>query len=383
MLKADKAALAAALAAVSPAIKAKNTIPVLQNILIAREDGRMIARGGNMDVEMTCAFDAVTTPDFVPFTCPVQGIVEFVKRAPDASITIEGITEAGRLEHINLRSGRSRLKLPILPASDYPKLSAGGITHRVTLDADMLSGALGSVSHAMSSNPASPYLCGALLAGCDEGLNIVATDTYRIERRLLAATSFDREDPFATIPPTIVPSDTINRIIKLASDAEDIEIGFAPERLVATAGGITLISKLIDGTFVDWRMVTEPAQKNSFTARFSKTAMADAVDRVLIASATAKGITFAFEDGAVTLANKDVGMGASGAESEDQIPAEADLTITIGLNGKHLNDALANHDGDQVELLIQKATTNSILRPVGKPDDFTLLVPMKLQGITI
>jgi DNA polymerase III subunit beta len=380
MLKADKAALAAALAAVSPAIKAKNTIPVLQNVLIAREGNHFIARGGNMDVELSATFDAVAAPDFIPFTCPVQTFAEFVKRAPDSTITVDAVIEAGRLEHVNLRSGRSRLKQPILPADTFPKLDAGNLTHRVTLDADILAAALSSVSHAVSSDQTQVFMCGVFVEGSPDGLNIVATDRYRIERRLVSAMSFDPDDPFATIPPTIVPADTVSRILKLAADAEDLTLGFARERLTVTAGGVTLISKLIDAQFPDWNAITRPARDNGFTARFSRPAMADAVERVLIATPdSSKGMTFAFADGAVTLAARDFRSG----EGEDQIPAEADLELTIAFNGKYLREALAGHHGDQVELLLARATSNSILHPAGKPDDFTLLIPMKIPGITL
>jgi DNA polymerase-3 subunit beta len=380
MLKADKAALAAALAAVQPAIRPKHTTPILQNVLITRENETFVARGSSMDIELTCTFEATAASGFTPFTCPIQPMVEFVKRAPDTAITVEPIIEDGRLEHINLKSGRSRLKVPVLPASDYPKLDAGNLTHKVRLDSGILAEALSAVEYATSKDQTVLYICGVFMQGAEDGLNLVSTDRYRIERRLIPAMAFDPEDPFASIPPTLVPSDTVGRILKLAGDFDDITLGFAEERMVVTAGTITLISKLIDAQFIDWGALTRPARQNSHSAQFSRAAMASAVERVLIATPDAsKGMTFAFEAGTVTLAAKDFRSG----EGEDEIPAEADLEITIAFNGKYLSEALAHHAGDQVELLLNRATDNSILRPVGKPDDFTLLVPMKIQGITL
>lgn len=378
MLKADKNALAAALAAVAPAIKAKNTIPVLQNILIAKEGGKMVARGGNLDIEMTCTFEAAAGPDFVPFTCPVQMITEFVKRAPDITITVEPVVHADELTYVNLKSGRSRLKVPVLPASSYPKLDAGKLSCRIEMDAEIFANAVASVSYAVSTDETRVYISGVFLKGADYGVDVVSTDGHRMERRLITAITFDPAAPFAQVPPVIIPPESINRMLKLAADVEDVILEFAEEKIQITAGAVTLISKLIDGEFPDWDRISKIARENEATVRFSKAAMTDAIERVLLATPDArKGMSFSFADGNVTLRANDMANG----EGEDTIDADADFELTLGFNGKYVREALAHHIGDDVELRLRGSMDPAVLHAPGKTEDFALLLPTRITGM--
>lgn len=377
MLKADRSALAAALAAVSPAIKPKNTIPVLQNVLIAKEGSRMVARGSNMDVEITCSFDAATDGDFTPFTCPVQGFEEFVKKAPEASILVEPVRAGSALTFINLRSGRSRLKLPVLPASDYPKLDAGTPSHTIELDAAIFASALSAVAYAVSTEETRHYLRGVYLCGNQAGIDVVATDGHRLERRLIAGMAFDPDTDFATVPGTLIPPDTVNRILKFADDAEDVTVEFGAEKIQISAGDVTLISKLVDGTFPDWNRVSDAPRSNSSSVRFNKSAMNDAIGRVLLATSDAGNqVTFRIADDMIVMTTRD----PNSSEGEDAIAAEADTELTISFNGKYMKEALAHHAGDQVELMLRNHGDPSLLRVPGKADDFTVLMPMRILG---
>src|SRR5690606_7919468 len=114
----DRSQLAHALATVNRAIESRNTIPILTNVLLAVEDGQLRLTGTDLDVEITTSLPVL---DCQPGSVTVPGkmLADIAKRATgDVTLALD----EGRL---TVASGRSRYKLDVLPAEDFPSFSAG------------------------------------------------------------------------------------------------------------------------------------------------------------------------------------------------------------------------------------------------------------------
>jgi DNA polymerase-3 subunit beta len=360
MFKTDKAALSAALASARSVIADGSKMSIMRNVLIERGDGGLIARGGNIDMEIAARFAATIAADFEPFTCVASAFAEFVAKAPDNAITVERANDGGSLTHIALKSGRSRLKLPVLPASDFPKLDAGRLQHAVTLASEVFAEALDGVAFAAGSDISQIYLCGVLVEGSPEGLNLVATNGAAMVRRLLGKLVFDTDADAAEFPRIIIPSGSIAKIVKVAKEADDVTFEASDQMVRLTAGGTVLISKLIEGVFPEWQKYIPRA--NDILVSVGRQSLLDAIGRVLLATPDAgNGVAFMFGKDTLKLTARDVNAG----EGEDEIGIEAAEEMTTGYNGKRMQELLAHMQSDRIEILLSEPRKPALIRSPG------------------
>jgi DNA polymerase-3 subunit beta len=375
MFVTEKPALSDALAIVKDVVKSKNKFPILSNVLIERDGDMLTARASDLNLEISTRFAATIGEDFQPFTCPAHIFADIVRNAPEDRIAINAVQQAGVIAAIQIKSGRSKLKLPVLPASDFPKLDAGSLKHQMSLGASKLQKALQAVEYAAETEAARYYICGVHLEPGEDGLTLVATDGKRLVKRIIAAIEFDQDD-LSDIPRVTVPSDTVDRIIKLLDGRDDVTVELSDQKIRVAAGGTVLNSKLIDGNFPAYRQIVP--DPSSYTSRFSGKALSDAVGRLLTVTPDAgNGILFNFTRETIALMARDISAG----EGEDEVPAETDGEIRTGFHGRHLREALAHNEGDSFELLVGHGASPALLRAAGDLVNYTILMPMQVKGM--
>lgn len=375
MFVTEKPALAEALAVVRDVVKAKNKVPILDNVLIERDGDRLTALSSNLSIEIRTRFAATVGEEFIPFTCPAHVFAEIIRNAPEERIAVNAIEQAGVMAQVQIKSGRSRLKLPVLPASDFPKLDAGSLPHELSLNATTLQKALRAVEYAAETNAAKYYLCGVRFEPDDDGVSLVATNGMRLEKRLIAATEFDQDD-FDGMRAVIIPSESVDKIVKLLEGADTAVVQWSSDRMRVTAGETTLTTKLIDGEYPAWRRIT-PAE-DSLVSRFSGKALGDAIQRLLAVTPDAgNGVAFRFSAETLSLRSRDINAG----EGEDEIDVETSGEIQTGYHGRHLREAIAHYDGDNFEMQISAGASPTLLRLVGQESGYTILMPMQVKGI--
>lgn len=371
MFKAEKSAMLSALALSSGVVEKRNTIPILQNVLIERDGDGLVTRLTNMDIEAKTSLKTVLIdPDFEAFTVPAALLHDIVRKLPDgAEASIERANK-DRLDSIALKSGRSKFSLQVLPASDFPEMKMPVDPVRVTVPADELASAIGDCSHAMSTEETRYYLNGIFMhqeAGCEDA-TFVATDGHRLVKRRTQATI---ENAFKGV---IIPRQTVRVLPKILPDAGEIDL-LVTDTLIQIVGGSSVItSKLVDGTFPDYVRVI-PAE-GSMKASIDIKALNAAVDRVATVSGErGKAVAFTFADQQLRLAvtNPDTG------NAEEELAYEGEAALQIGFNAKYVAEALGHLRGDTIALSLTDGGAPAILRSaIGGPENLIVLMPMRI-----
>lgn len=376
MFECSKTALAAALTAVTPVVKDKHTIPILQNVLLTRDGEALQVSGNNLESEISTHLPADFLPDFEPFTCPIGQFREFVRIAPAERVRVEGIVHGGKLTAVNVASGRSKLKINTLPAADYPKLDTGRLGHGFTIDGGILKGPLSAVAYAICADKDTVMLHGVLFEASADGMHLVASDRKRIEHRLIPIKSFDDDNALDGLPRITLPKAGVDRILGMVEDDRDITIEMSPNKLRAIVGNVVMVTKLLEASFPPFRELVP--QANDIRAAFSGKAANDAVSRVLLATPDAsKGVVFRFTESGLALSARDFANG----EGEDEIDAEVSEPVTMGFNGKLLQGILAHMAKDDVEVLLAGKGKPAIIRSPGDEANYTVFYSMNIPGM--
>ncbi|RFB95189.1 DNA polymerase III subunit beta [Rhizobium leguminosarum bv. trifolii] len=370
MFKAEKSALLSALALVGSVTEKRNTIPILQNVLIEREEDRLVARLTNLDIEAKTFFKAVSIDsDFQPFTVPASLLNDIVRKLPDGAEASIARPDGDKFTSIILKSGRSRFALQVLPAGDFPEMKMPADPVRVTIPADELSGAIGDCSHAISTEETRHYLNGIFfhqLAGSEDA-TFVATDGHRLVKRLTQA------EISGAFPGVIIPRNTVRVLQKILPDAGGIDLDVTETLIRAVVGSTIITSKLIDGTFPDYQRVI-PSDCHLVCTLQAKH-LGEAVDRVAtVSSERGRAVQFTFADQHLRLkvSNPDAG------DAEDELAFEGEADLQIGFNARYVGDALAHLTGEKITLSLSAPGAPAILRSaISNPENLIVLMPMR------
>ena len=124
----ERAALLRALGHVQSAVERRNTIPILSNVLLSAERGGVSFSATDLDMEIVDFADAqVDTPGQI--TAPAHTLYEIVRKLPEGSEV--SLSYTGEDPRLQVRAGRYKVNLPVLPAGDFPVMPPDGLSDRI------------------------------------------------------------------------------------------------------------------------------------------------------------------------------------------------------------------------------------------------------------
>ncbi|MDO7841098.1 DNA polymerase III subunit beta [Sphingomonas immobilis] len=333
----DTGELGKALREVRGVVERTNAIPIYGNVLIeavAGEPVRVVATNTDMTAERTVSAEILSPGSF---TIAAHRLTDVVSAFQTGSHT-EIATEDGAAV---VRSGRARIRFGTLSPGDFPRpVQPEGAT-TFTLTAKEMLQAIDAVRHAISTIETQYWLCGIALQLRGDRLYFIALDNRRLARQSLPAPS-----GADGLPDTILSAATIEMLRPVLDRHNgDVTIQIDKNKARFSAGGFTLLAKVIEGTFPDYSRVIPSAPER--TVRFVRTALDGALGRMNVVSEgmDRKGRLSLRRDAAIiNLVSQQHGEGA------EEIPCEYDAgDIDLGFNLKYLRDAISALDTDDVE----------------------------------
>jgi len=371
-----RAPLAKALDFVARVTSRRNTIPIISNVRLTAQPGRLTLAATDLDIEAQTSVEAEVTTSGET-TVPAATLHEIIRKLAGDKVTLAAEPGEPRL---TVKSGRAKFHLAMLPAEDWPTLERGEMPHRFALPAEAVARALKKTAFAISNEETRYYLNGVfmhLFAGEDGPmLRFVTTDGHRLARMEMIA-----PQGAEGMPGVIIPSKTCAEIARMAEAAAkdkdaraEIEIEVSEQKIAFRCGENGLLSKLIDGSFPDYTRVIP--RMNDKIAMISRDAMAPAVDRVAtLVTDRGRAVKLALDGPKLTLSVANPDMGDASEDLEIDYDA---APIEIGFNHKYLSDALAALDGATARLELNDAVSPTILRSAPDADLLIVLMPMRV-----
>jgi DNA polymerase-3 subunit beta len=144
----ERAALLKALGHVQSVVERRTTIPILSNVLLHAEAGRLALSATDMDLEIVERVPARIERDGRT-TAPAHTLYDIVRKLREGA-QVELDAPGGKNE-MTLRSGRSTFTLACLAPEDYPVMSAGELPHNFALSAAELRSLIDRTRFAIST----------------------------------------------------------------------------------------------------------------------------------------------------------------------------------------------------------------------------------------
>jgi len=371
----ERAALLKALSHVQSVVERRTTIPILSNVLLRTDSGRLSLSATDMDLEIVERVPARVEREGRT-TAPAHTLYDIVRKLREgAQVEME---TSGERNELVVRSGRSTFTLACLPPEDYPVMTAGDLPHQFTLTAAELRTLIDRTRFAISTEETRYYLNGIYLhaAKSDEVpvMRAVATDGHRLARVEMVL-----PEGAAGIPGVIVPRKTVLELRKLVEEGdEEVQVGLGETKIRCAVGEAALVSKLIDGTFPDYDRVI-PANNDKILEVETKS-FAEAVDRVsTISTERSRAVKLAIEKGSLVVSATSPENGTAVEELEVRYQS---APLEIGFNSRYLLDITEQIAGEGAQFAMSDAAAPTIVRATAPdPNGATalyVLMPMRV-----
>ncbi len=370
-LTTERSVLLKSLQHVQSVVERRNTIPILSNLMLSAEDTGVSLTATDMDIAVIDKAAAEVHQNGAT-TAPAHMLYDIVRKLPEGGQI--ALSTEGAADRMDIREGRSNFTLPCLPIEDFPAMTEGEFSHSFAVPAADLKRLIEKTRFAISTEETRYYLNGIYLhtPADDEppALRSVATDGHR-----LAQVEVDLPDGAAGMPGVIVPRKAVNETIKLLEDHDEpVEVALSENKIRFAIGAAVLTSKLIDGTFPDYRRVIP--SDNDKVMQIPGKAFADAVDRVsTISSDKTRAIKLSLESGKLTLS----------ASSPEQASASEELSVDydsgaldIGFNSRYVLDMTDQIEGDHMRFRMADAASPTLVSDGDDSRALYVLMPMRV-----
>jgi DNA polymerase III subunit beta len=367
----ERSALLRALGHVQSVVERRNTIPILSNVLLRAEEGRLSLSATDMDIEIVANLGVQGTRKGAA-TVPAHTLYDIVRKLREgAQVELDAAGEKGSM---TLRSGRSTFTLACLPPEDYPLMAGGEFPHNFLLSAGDLKRLIDRTRFAISTEETRYYLNGIYLHAAQSNdvamLRAVATDGHRLARMEIPL-----PEGAAGMPGVIVPRKTVVELRKLLDEMEqDVTVALSDTKVRFTFGATVLTSKLIDGTFPDYDRVIPTGNDRILEVECKP--FAEAVDRVsTISTERSRAVKLALEHGSLTLSATSPENGTATEELEVRYAAQP---LEIGFNARYLLDITEQIEGEGARFAMIDAASPTVVRDTADASALYVLMPMRV-----
>ncbi len=337
-----------ALQKVQSIVPQRPVLPILSNVLLEAADGKLTLTTTDQEVSVRTSLEAdVSEPGAT--TLPARRFFSICRELPNHQVEIN-VTDKDVAE---ISSGAANFKLEGLSKDDFPPMPSFEESFSYQLQQGTLKGILQKTSYAASTDESRAILNGSLMAFRDNKLTVVCTDGRR-----LALVEQEIDIPEDAELDIVVPTKTVTELIKTLEDEGDTSIKMSATQVAFEFGSIFIISKLVDGTYPNYRQVI-PSQCEERIA-IDRETLHDAVRRVsLMLDDQAASVKVSITENRIELLTSSPEVG----EARESVPVKySGKDITIAFNPAFMMAPLKHLDSDEIYLELSDELSPGVIK---------------------
>ncbi len=366
--------LARGLGTVARAVAPRSTLPVLSNVLVASDKGRLRLSATNLEMGISYWIGAKIEEEGAT-TVPARTLVDIVNTLPNDTVFMELTV---RNQTLNVRCGAFNNDVKCIDAHDFPPLPPSDLDNGLDLNIEDLRTMINQVTLAASTDDARPVLTGVLVEVEGSEMTFAAADGFRLSVRTATLSSAAPEPIHA-----IIPARALNELARIVGTGEDsVTMTMPPNRgqVIFRAKDVEVVSQLIEGTFPDYRGII-PANHVTRTilptSAFLKACKAADIFAREAAHSARLRVTPGtdLEPGTVEVSATSAETGSNETTVDATIEGDP---VEIAFNVRFLVDVLSVINTPNVALETTGPSAPGVIRPVGQDDFLHVIMPMHL-----
>jgi DNA polymerase-3 subunit beta len=366
--------LAHGLNIVSRAVSPRSTLPVLANVLVATDEGRLRLSATNLELGITCWIGAKIEEEGST-TVPARTFTDLVSTWPNDKVEMSLNV---RTQTLNVHCGASDTDIKCIDAQEFPPMPVPDLSNGIQLNVADFREMIQQVVFAASTDEARPVLTGVHLSVRDNKLSLSAADGFRLSVRK-AELSAPVAKPFNAI----IPARALSELARISSDGDQSITMVIPSnraQVIFSMKDAELASQLIEGAYPDLEQIIPRASQTRSvltTSAFLKACkQAEIFAREGSHIARVK-ITPGGElaPGSVEISGQSEETGSNVTKIDASIEGDA---LEIAFNVRFLREVLDVIGTPNVALETNTNTSPGVVKPVGEDNFLHVIMPMHL-----
>ena len=368
--------LAKGLNIVSRAVAARSTLPVLGNIYLGTDQGRLKLAATNLEISITCWIGAKVEEDGAT-TVPAKTFVDLINALPQGTVDMDLMV---RTQTLTVTGGRFTNNVKGVDAQEFPIIPKAEGDDIIRIAPDVLRSMIEQVAFAAAADESRPILTGVYVKFSGKTLTMAAADGFRLSLRT-AQLDDGVDEPIDVI----VPARALAELGRISGDQTDpIQIMVTPQKsqILFHLTNIDLASQLIDGKFPPYEGIIPKASATK--AVVDTSALLKACKAANVFAREAANIVRLSIMPGDEITPGHIQLGAQSAETGDNA-GDLDASVSgnaleISFNVKYLIDLLSVAGSAQVSLETNSASQPGLIRPIGNDNFLHVIMPMHIGG---
>lgn len=358
--------LKAGLSIVNHAVANRSTLPILSNILLGAEQGRLKLSATNLELSITTYVDAEIQEEGST-TMPAKLLSDLVGSLPQGPVEL---TVPEGTHTMSVKTLRTSASIKGMDHTEYPLIpTAEDSGPPLTFECATLKESIEHVAFAAAADDSRPVLTGVSVEITSDGITFAAANAFR-----LAVHSEPFEDEYILELSLLIPAKTLTELARILPSDGTVQMFVTPNRsqVLFHTETLDLVSRLIEGNYPNFRNII-PKERTTRAVVETKELSAAVKSVAPFASESAGIARIAVGADSLTIeaTAEDVGSNVS------TISASVDgAEQQIIFNAKYLSDVLSVIQTPEVALELTTAQRPGALKPIGSTDYTYVIMPM-------
>lgn len=369
-LKIKKDDLAKGVGQTSAIAEKRSSMPILSNILMEAEEGRLKLTATDMEISFQ-GFYAADVSEAGRLTVPAKKLNEVVRLLSTDEVSLN---EAPNFS-LGLSAGQFSTQMYGLSPADFPQMPPVENIQYIEVPGAALAGVIDKTIYSVAMEETRFNLSGVFVEKVEfEGslsLRFVSTDGHRLNMA-----SLNTPDLLSLELPrgVLISKKGLAELKRLADGAEAIKLGVSNNSMVAKTDTAILVMRLLDGRFPDYNMVIPKDNDKHISA--NRKDLLETLKRIAtMSSDDYKAVKFKVEPDLLTISSMTPELG----KAEESLAIEySGQTLEAGFNPRFFIEALSALVSEKVKISLMDSDKPAILSAAEDPGYCGVIMSMKI-----
>jgi len=349
---------------VERAISNRNTLPVLNNVLLSIENKKLTLITTNLETAIKTTIEVENSEDG-KITIPVKLLSNYISLLKSEKVEIELTNK----DTLSLKTEETETTIKGISSEEFPLIPKIETTQKTELLVEDFIKNVSKIVFASALDELRPVLAGVFLKVENKIMTTVATDSYRLVEM---KKEIENDNNFSII----IPSKTVLELSRIFNKGKDkkIKIEISKNQIKFQCEEIELTSRLIEGQYPDYTKII-PKEINT-KAEVETQELITAIKRAsLFAKENSNSIKIEIKKDEINIIVDSVQTGSEKARIKAKTEGEEK---TIAFNAQYLIDAISNITTDQVEIGVNSSITPGLIKPKNEKGCIHVVMPLKV-----